>query len=120
MVYDQLSADTLRLAQKATLDYVPLSGESEVQIGVFATDVGVRAVQRYTSDRAMVRRAVNGVLPSGRSDEERRGTFDRIDFVYYSASSAVTPVSSTCLDGGNSVDPWPSDHRAVLSTFALP
>lgn len=77
LVYDHLSAETLRLAQKATLDYVPLTGDSPVQIGVFATDVGVRAVQRYTSDRSMVRRAVSGVLPSGLSDQERRS--DRRD-----------------------------------------
>ena len=72
LVYDHLSAETLRLAQKATLEYVPLSGESAVQVGVFATDVGVRALQRYTRDRSLVRRAVSRVLPSGLSDEELR------------------------------------------------
>jgi VWFA-related protein len=77
LVYDHLSPETLRLAQKATLDYVPLSGESAVQIGVFATDIGVRALQRYTNDRTLVRRAVGGVLPSSLSDEELRS--DRTD-----------------------------------------
>ncbi|MEO6238629.1 MAG: VWA domain-containing protein [Vicinamibacterales bacterium] len=72
LVYDRLSPETLRLAQKATLDYVGPGGESTVEIGVFATDAGVRAVQRYTSDRALVRRAVSGVLPSGVADEELR------------------------------------------------
>lgn len=77
LVYDRLSPETLRLAQKATLAYVPLSGESGVQVGVFATDAGVRALQRYTNDRILVRGAVNRVLPSGLSDEELRG--DRTD-----------------------------------------
>jgi VWFA-related protein len=77
LVFDHLSAETLRLAQSATLAYVPVSGESAVQVGVFATDVGVRAIQRYTNDRAMIRRAVNSVLPAGMSDEEQRA--DRTD-----------------------------------------
>ena len=77
LVFDHLSAETLRLAQRATLGYVPAEGESSVQVGVFATDMGVRALQRYTSDRASVRRAVERVLPAGRSDEEQRA--DRSD-----------------------------------------
>jgi VWFA-related protein len=77
LVYDRLSPETLRLAQKATLDYVPRGGESGVQIGVFATDAGVRAVQRYTGDRILIRRAVGDILPSSLSDEELRS--DRTD-----------------------------------------
>ena len=42
LVFDHLSSESLRLAQRATLDYVPMSGESSVRIGVFATDPGVR------------------------------------------------------------------------------
>jgi hypothetical protein len=36
LVYDHLSAESLSLAQKATLGYVPLSGDSDVRVGVFA------------------------------------------------------------------------------------
>ena len=72
LVFDHLSSETLRLAQKATLDYVPMSGESGVRVGVFATDPGVRVVQRYTTDRALVRQAVAGVLPVGHDDEEQK------------------------------------------------
>src|SRR5712692_1190386 len=52
IVFDHLSAESLGLAQRATLDYVPMDGESRVRVGVFATDPGVRVVQRYTTDRA--------------------------------------------------------------------
>ena len=38
LVFDHLSAESLRLAQQATLAYVPMSGESSAQVGVFATD----------------------------------------------------------------------------------
>ena len=46
-------------------------------------------------------------------------TFDRIDFVYFSTGDGVEVKSATELDGRNSVTAWPSDHRAVLSSFVL-
>src|SRR5436190_11821475 len=33
LVFDHLSTESLRLAQRATLDYVPLSGESSIRVG---------------------------------------------------------------------------------------
>jgi VWFA-related protein len=77
IVFDHLSSESLRLAQRATLDYVPMSGESEVRVGVFATDPGVRVVQSFTTDRALVRRAVARVVPAGTSAEEQKA--DRND-----------------------------------------
>ena len=77
LVFDHLSADTLRLAQKATLDYVPLTGESGVHVGVFATEPAMHVVQRYTTLRALVRQAVARVQPSGVSLEEQKA--DRSD-----------------------------------------
>ena len=72
LVFDHLSSDSLRLAQRATLAYVPLSGESAVRVGVFATDPGVRVMQAFTTDRALVRRAVAGIVPSGTAAEEQK------------------------------------------------
>jgi VWFA-related protein len=72
IVFDQLSAESLRLAQKATLDYVPMNGESGVRVGVFATDPGIRVLQRFTTDRSLIRKAVAGVLPSGTSAGEQK------------------------------------------------
>ena len=72
IVFDHLSAETLRLAQRATLDYVPVSGESSVRVGVFATDLGIRAVQRYTTDRAADPPRGEQRDAVGTSDEERR------------------------------------------------
>jgi VWFA-related protein len=73
LVFDHLSSDSLRLAQKATLDYVPMHEESSVRVGVFATDPGIRVVQRYTTDWALVRQAVARIVPSGTSLEEEKG-----------------------------------------------
>ena len=77
LVFDHLSAESLRLAQKATLEYVPMAGESAVKIGVFATDPGIRVVQGYTTDRTRVRSAVQRLLPAGTSAEEQQA--DRRD-----------------------------------------
>jgi endonuclease/exonuclease/phosphatase family metal-dependent hydrolase len=45
--------------------------------------------------------------------------FDRIDFVYFSGGDGTVVIGSMELDSRNSLNPWPSDHRAVLSTFTL-
>lgn len=71
IVFDVLSSESLRLAQKAALDYIPLAGDSPERVGVFATDPGVRIVQPYTTDRTLVRQAVTRVLPSGTSAHEQ-------------------------------------------------
>jgi len=57
-----------------------------------------------------------GITWSPLTGEEPRGVFDRIDFVYFAAAK---PQEAVELDALNSVEPWPSDHRAVLGTFAL-
>ena len=72
LVYDHLSSESLRLAQRATLEYVPMSGESPARVGVFATGPGVRILQGYTTDRTAIRRAVDRIVPSGTSAEELR------------------------------------------------
>jgi VWFA-related protein len=72
LVFDHLSSEALRLAQPATLDYVPMTGESGVRVGVFATDPSVHIVQSFTTDRALVRKAVQRVMPSGTSVEEQK------------------------------------------------
>jgi len=51
---------------------------------------------------------------------EPNSCFDRIDFVYYSANDGMTPTGSVEVDSRNdNVNPWPSDHGAILSTFSL-
>jgi len=78
LVFDHLSAESLTLAQKATLAYVPLSGESPARVGVFAGDTGVRVLQFYTNDRTAVRRAVAHVLPVGMIEEQKAERADNL------------------------------------------
>ena len=77
LVFDHLSAESLRLAQKATLEFVPLAGESSARVGVFATDPGVRMIQSYTNDRARIRQGVEQVMAAGSSTEEHKA--ERLD-----------------------------------------
>lgn len=60
-----------------------------------------------------------GITWTPKTNQEPDGVFDRIDFVHYSLGDGVTPASSIELDERNSINPWPSDHRAVLTTFTL-
>jgi len=71
LVFDHLSSESLALAQKATLAYVPMTGDSPARVGVFAGDVGVRVLQFYTTDRSAVRQAVRRITPIGLMEEER-------------------------------------------------
>jgi hypothetical protein len=60
-----------------------------------------------------------GITWTPKTAEEPEGVFDRIDFVYYSKGDGASPTNSIELDQRNNVNPWPSDHRAVLTTFAI-
>jgi len=72
LVFDHLSAESLRLAQKATLEFVPMTGESSARVGVFATDPGVRVVQPYTTNRTHIRQGIEKVAAAGTSTEEQK------------------------------------------------
>src|SRR6187401_2548515 len=72
LVFDHLGEESLGLAQKATLEYVPMSGDSDVRVGVFATEPAVRVVQSYTTDRSAVRRAVSQIMPAGTSADQQK------------------------------------------------
>ena len=60
-----------------------------------------------------------GITWTPKISQEPDGVFDRIDFVHYSLGDGLTPTNSIELDERNSINPWPSDHRAVLTTFRL-
>jgi VWFA-related protein len=72
LVFDHLSEEPLGLAQKATLEYVPMTGESDVRVGVFATDPGIRVMHGYTTDRSVIRRAVSQIMPAGSSAADQK------------------------------------------------
>ena len=72
LVFDHLSEEALGLAQKATLEYVPMTGESDVRVGVFATDPGIRVMHGYTTDRSAIRRAVSQIMPAGSSAADQK------------------------------------------------
>ena len=82
LVFDHLSEDALHLAQRATLEYVPMSGESDLRVAVFATEPHVTELQTYTTDRAAIRKAVADLMPTGsaardQTAERRQQVVDR-------------------------------------------
>ena len=60
-----------------------------------------------------------GITWTPKTSQEPNSVFDRIDFVYYSPGRGAIPTNSIELDERNSINPWPSDHRAVLTTFQI-
>ena len=123
LVFDHLSSESLSLAQKATLQYVPLSGESAVRVGVFAGDVGVRMVQGYTTDRSAVRQAVAGISPIGMIDERRAERADsltarrrEIDTQNAASISDVTAAGGAALNRGASEIGARELERALIQT----
>ena len=70
LVFDALRPEALVLAQKAALSYLPLSGENDARVGVFASDPGLRVLQPYTDNLSLARRAVYAVTAAGTSRQE--------------------------------------------------
>lgn len=70
LVFDSLRPEPLALAQKAALAYLPMTDGSEARIGVFASAPGLRILQSYTGDTALVRRAVYSLAPAGTAKQE--------------------------------------------------
>jgi len=61
-----------------------------------------------------------GITWSCLPNEEPKGIFDRIDFVYANRSRLDSVASSETIDGKTAgCNPWPSDHRAVLSVVSI-
>ena len=107
LVFDHLGEESLGLAQKATLDYVPMSGDSDVRVGVFATEPSVRVVQSFTTDRSAVRRAVSEIMPAGTSADQQKAqrrdeVMDRrreLQMAQLSQSTAAA-TAATAANGG--------------------
>ena len=77
LVFDALSPNALNLTQQAALAYVPMTGEIESRVAVFATVPSMHLVQSYTTDIAKLRTAIRSVPAAGTQAEELRR--DRVD-----------------------------------------
>ncbi|HEX6463889.1 MAG TPA: VWA domain-containing protein, partial [Vicinamibacterales bacterium] len=70
IVFDSLKPDALGLAQKAALAYLPMSGDTDARVGVFAADPGLRVLQSYTDNVALARRAVYSLTAAPTTKQE--------------------------------------------------
>jgi VWFA-related protein len=77
LVFDALSPEAVGLCQKAALSYLPLSGSMRAEVGVFATEPTVHALQMYTDNPALVRRAMQRIQPTSTVAKETQQ--ERID-----------------------------------------
>ena len=111
IVFDQLTSESLRLAQRATLGYVPMNGESAVRVGVFATDPGIRVLQGFTTDRARIRRAIAAVLPSGDSTGEQKA--ERADQLMARRRELLTQGDPTTGGGTSSTATLARDAAVI-------
>ena len=80
IVFDALKPDALDLAQRAATAYLPMSGDTDAYVGVFAADPGLRVLQPYTEDVALARRAVQNLTAAPTTQQqieaERRQTLN--------------------------------------------
>jgi VWFA-related protein len=108
LVFDHMSDESLRLAQRATLDYIPMNGESVTDVAVFSMSPNLRLVQPYTKDRTKVRLAVERVVPGGTPSgqmtaDRRKQVMDRrrdlLDQTAAMQGASVTGVGATATLG---------------------
>jgi len=123
LVFDHLSSESLALAQKATLAYVPISGDSPVRVGVFAGDVGVRVLQFYTTDRSSVRRAIAKIAPTGMIEEKKAEREDdlmnrrrEIDAANASATSGTLGANGAAAAASAAQTGELETERALIQT----
>jgi endonuclease/exonuclease/phosphatase family metal-dependent hydrolase len=84
-------------------------------------DADFRDAYRTVRPDAVRDRGLTWTPTSTRDDPQDR--HDRIDFVFVSAGVAVTRADVVGEDARNAdivVNPWPSDHRAVVAEVELP
>jgi VWFA-related protein len=83
IVFDALKPDALELAQRAATAYLPMNGDTDAYVGVFAADPGLRVIQSYTDDVALARRAVHNLTAAPTTQkqmeaERRQALNDRL------------------------------------------
>jgi VWFA-related protein len=80
IVFDALKPDALELAQRAATAYLPMNGDTDAYVAVFAADPGLRVLQPYTDDVVLARRAVHNLTAAPTTQQqieaERRQTLN--------------------------------------------
>jgi len=102
LVFDHLSEEALHLAQRATLNYVPMSGDSDIRVAVFATEPHVSLLQPFTTDRGAIRKAVAGLVPAGTaaSDQKSERRQDVVDRRRELLASSQALAAAAATGGG--------------------
>lgn len=112
IVFDALKPDALELAQRAATAYLPMNGDTDAYVGVFAADPGLRVLQPYTDDVALARRAVHNLTSAPTTQqqieaERRQALNDRLnaldalgigrDTVVFSADPSANATNAAAI-----------------------
>lgn len=98
LVFDRLSGDARKRAHDAALSYVGEGARPNDFIGVFNIDLGLKVLQNYTTENALLRQAIEkaGVSASATFTshaEEARSQNQRIEQLQKQAASAAASAS---------------------------
>jgi VWFA-related protein len=120
LVFDALSQESLAICQKAALRHVGMMGETQAHIAVFETEPGLRVLQRYTSDPALIRTAVRNLHAGGTELKEMRD--ERVDQLRtrqrQAEGTAMDPTVATAL-GQNVAGNAPQVGQAEVQRLLL-
>jgi VWFA-related protein len=97
-IFDALSPDALTLTQKAALEYVPMGGQADSRIAVYATEPSLQVLQPYTRDVALIRRGIRQVMAAGTAvkelKQEQMAAINSQQDILDSQSARLTAVGS--------------------------
>ena len=108
LVFDKLDAEERRFAHQASLDFVNDDFGQNVYIGVFVADPRLLLVQPFTSDRELVRQAV-----------ERAATAEYTELAAQSATIGKKLEDGLQSKTAATAHPAPGDVAAVLARIAV-
>jgi VWFA-related protein len=128
LVFDALSPEAVGMCQKAAGQYLPMSGSMEAQVGVFVTEPTVRALQMYTDNPALVRRAVQHLQPTStvakETQQERIDNLnerrDRLEeFAQTTESNRVAPSAPGQGGPGGNIGQLEMERRFVRAQLQM-
>lgn len=102
------------------LDYADTDQPIVFPLSKYCADIGLLDTYYYSPrhDRGGGCEPPRGHTWTPQPSEEEHGIYDRIDFIYLgNGGDSVVVANSYTIDGDNSVEAYPSDHRAVLTEF---
>jgi len=104
MLFDRMSLEDSRLADKAARDFVEHGIDTRTQVAVFKIGMGLLLVQPFTADKDALRQAID-LATSGKDFKDRPLTADAHRAVREYAKTSGFPVAPEAVTGGDASTP---------------